>query len=80
MFHESVDFSRYILAMLDVKNIQGSQMRLSDELPVALRAATARGEFRKREILPFSRNLIWIAKQKRQRGPIRMTQSMLSAI
>lgn len=59
----------------------GSQRRLSGELPVALRAEMVCGTFKKRELLPFSRYLIWAAKQKRQKGPIRMTpQCMQSAI
>lgn len=80
MFHESVDSAAVFSQCWTSKMYRAARCGFLISLPDALRAARACGEFRKREISPFSTNLIWIAKQKRQRGPVRMTQSMSSAI
>lgn len=49
-------------------SVKDGVRELSGELPVALRAEMACGTFKKRELLPFSRYLIWAAKQKRKKA------------
>jgi len=84
MFNESVSFTAVSSGNAEDRcKARGAGARevFSGKLPVALRAEIACGTFKKRELLPFSRYLIWVARQKRQKGPIRMTpQSARSAI
>lgn len=69
---ESMGWSGWTLATLDVRNGRAAAC-LSDQSPVALRAVTARGELREREVSPFYGKLIGIAEREAER-PSERTQ------